>query len=67
MPATSSGVPRRRMGMLFFSASRASSFILSVIAVSINPGATALTVTPQRAASFAADFVSPMMPALLAA
>ena len=67
MWATSSALPIRRMGMLFFNASFAKSVIASVIAVSINPGATALTQMPQRADSFAAYLVSPTNPALLAA
>ena len=37
------------------------------IAVSIGPGATALTRTPKRAASSAADFVIPSTACLLAA
>lgn len=36
----------------------------SAIAVSVNPGATALTRMPKRACSFAATRVSPMMPHL---
>ena len=39
----------------------------AIISVSMKPGAIALTVTPLRATSSAADFVKPMIPALAAA
>ena len=38
-----------------------------VISVSINPGATQLTVIPLLPTSWARDFVKPDMPALVAA
>ncbi len=38
-----------------------------VISVSINPGATALTVIPREPTSRASDLVKPIMPALAAA
>ncbi len=40
---------------------------LAVISDWMNPGATALQVTPREENSFATDFVTPMMPALEAA
>ena len=46
---------------------RSFSGISDVMSVSMNPGAIAFTVTPRPLSSFAADLVSPMTPALLAA
>jgi len=60
-------VPRRSSGICEDSAARASSVILSVIAVAMKPGATALHVMLREASSRAMDFVSPMRPAFYAA
>src|SRR3954467_336770 len=76
--ATSAGVTRRPIGWRFDSAARASSAdrpvralmaatVSSVIGVSTYPGQTALTVTPLRATSTAADRTRPSTPCLLAA
>src|SRR6266446_1701519 len=66
--AISSGVPDRLSGtpairLAFLSALRVNRFSISV---STGPGATALTRTPNAAASSAADFVSPSTACLLA-
>lgn len=61
--ATSSGVPKRRIGIAF---KASSAKIPSVISVSITPGATQLTVMPRRASSTARAFAAPMSPALAA-
>src|SRR6201999_2878758 len=58
--ATSSGLPIRRAGIAFAMSPSSTS---SVKAVSISPGATALTVTPRRAASAATVLVKPITPA----
>ena len=65
--ATSAVVPALPIGILLFSLTAASSGIASVIAVLINPGATAFTVTPLPASSLAKLFVIPMIPAFAAA
>src|SRR5690606_31063367 len=61
--ATSSGCPTRPAGMWGSICSRGASFIMSV---SINPGATAFTVTFRFANSLASAFVAPIKPALAA-
>ena len=68
---TSSGFPAYPIGMRCIMLSQAApsltSFNLSVISVSINPGQMALQVIPFLAFSLAAVFVSPMTPAFAAA
>ncbi|MNY55477.1 hypothetical protein D3C86_1914600 [compost metagenome] len=54
----------RFMGMAPMMASFCLSFSLPVIALSMNPGATQLTVTLRVAISCASDFEKPIMPAL---
>jgi hypothetical protein len=64
--ATSSGVPIRPIGIVPRAASRAVAGSDDVIAVSMNPGATLLTVMLRVATSRASDFVSPIKPAFAA-
>src|SRR3989304_3473689 len=59
-----STVPNLPRGMSFFISSFTFSGSTSVIADVIKPGATAFTVIPLLAYSFAAVFVSPIIPAL---
>ena len=63
----SSTVPSLAMGTCAVNAVRCSSFNERVMSVSMNPGASALTVMPREAISFASDLVNPRMPALAAA
>ena len=65
--AMSSGLPKCPSGICAADAFFTSSDNTAVISVSINPGATALTVTPRDASSLAALLVIPMIPALDAA
>ena len=75
--ATSSGLTSRPCGLDFASSARAASSVrpvlatilptaLSIKGVSVNPGQTALTVTPVRASSSASARVSPTTPCLAA-
>src|SRR5699024_10595604 len=67
-PAMSSGVPRRFMALLFAIASTALSAVIErMYSVSVEPGRTALTVTPRFATSLAVTRVAASRPALAAA
>ena len=61
--ATSSGRPKRPTGINCFSSSCGRSLVISV---SMNPGATAFTVTPRAATSCAKAFVAPINAAFAA-
>ncbi len=61
--ATSSGLPKRWLGMVFLSVATSRP---SVMSVSMKPGATAFTVTFFLATSCASAFVAAMMPPLAA-
>src|SRR5258707_9695139 len=66
--AISAGSPTRPSGTLFASAAFLSAVPVKRLSmpVSVGPGATALTRTPELAASSAADFVMPSTACLLA-
>ncbi len=63
-PATSSGAPARRKGMLFAHASRTSSGRVVVISVNIKPGAIQFALIPRGPISLATDLARPITPAL---
>lgn len=65
--ATSSGLPNRPKEVNLKTACLTSWGTASVSFDSINPGATALTLTPNLPTSLAKDLVKPIMPALAAA
>lgn len=64
MPATSLDFPSLPNGIAFLIPSKSS---FSVMSLSMNPGQTALTVTPRAANSFALALVRPRTPPLAAA
>src|SRR5579884_439398 len=64
--ATSISVPMRPRGISGRRRSRAAGSSAAVMAVSIKPGATALTVIPREATSWATALVRPIKPALAA-
>jgi len=72
--ATSSGHPTRRTGICCAAASWKASkptpmraAVAAVMSVTMKPGATALTVTPNGPSSIASVLVRPCMPAFAAA
>ncbi len=72
--ATSSGRPVRRTGIsaaaCSWSAAKSTfirAAVAAVMSVTMKPGATALTVTPNGPSSIASVLVKPCMPALAAA
>ena len=66
-PATSSGCPTRPSGMAPAIVSRAACVMAAVMSVSMNPGATQLTVMLREASSRASERVNPSVPAFDAA
>ena len=66
-PLTSSGFPARPRAACFIKKSLAASGIFSVMAVSMRPGATALTLIFLEPNSFASDLHRPIRPAFEAA
>ena len=66
-PATSSGVPARRSGIVFAHSARISSGIALVMSVAMKPGAIQFTLMPRGPISLAMDLEKPISPAFDAA